>query len=154
MTRRPSVLLKRALLFFWAAWLALVFLTNLLDGLKALGLLAESWPFASGNYRFMVETTARYHPPAWVNGLLFAGVVGWEAIAAVLFAWAALSFRGRGEQRGLYPAFLVSLMLWAAFLIAEEVCIAYTVEAVHFRLFTAELATLLVVELLPENNPK
>ena len=37
----PAVLLKRGLLLFWAAWLSLVFATNLLDGAKALGLLSD-----------------------------------------------------------------------------------------------------------------
>jgi hypothetical protein len=33
------------------------------------------------------------------------------------------------------------------------VFIAYTVEATHWHLFIAQLATLLAVELLPENRP-
>jgi hypothetical protein len=47
------VLLKRGLLLFWAAWLSLVLATNLLDAAKALGLLGQSWAFASGNYAFL-----------------------------------------------------------------------------------------------------
>jgi hypothetical protein len=44
----------------------------------------------------------------------------------------------------------VSLSLWAAFQVADVVFIAYGVEATHLRLFTAQLATLLVIELVPE----
>jgi hypothetical protein len=44
---------------------------------------------------------------------------------------------------------MASLGLWAAFLVADEVFIAYAVEATHLRLLTAQLATLLAVELLP-----
>src|SRR5207248_6842904 len=86
---RPVLFLKRALLLFWAAWLSVVFATNVLDGCKAVGLLGEGWAFASGNYRFLAETTARYGTPAWLNGLLFLGVVCWEGAAALLFwlAW-------------------------------------------------------------------
>src|SRR4051812_13809660 len=79
------VVLKRSLLAFWAVWLTVVFLTNLADAGKALGLLGESWAFASGNYRFLTETTARYATPAWLNAVLFAGVIAWEGLAAVLF---------------------------------------------------------------------
>ena len=61
---------KRSLLFFWAAWLTVVFTTNLLDGAKAVGLLEEGWEFASGNYRFLTQTTTRYGTPGWANGLL------------------------------------------------------------------------------------
>jgi hypothetical protein len=151
---RPVRFLKRALLLFWAVWLMMVFATNVLDGCKALGLLEEGWAFASGNYRFLTETTARYGTPAWLSGLLFLGVVGWEGAAALLFGLAWLRFgSGQGGRRVLYAAFTAGLTLWAAFLVADEVFIAYVVAATHVRLFTAQLATLLAVELLPEIAP-
>jgi hypothetical protein len=106
----PVVLLKRGLLLFWAAWLGLVFATNVLDGARALGLLEPSWAFASGNYAFLCQTTARYGTPAWVNGLLFGGVIGWQGLAAVLFALAGWTYRGRLR----YPAFAAGLSLWVA----------------------------------------
>jgi hypothetical protein len=85
---------------------------------------------------------------------LFLGVIAWEGLAAVLFWLAWFSFRGRGQAGGapLYAAFLTGLGLWAAFVIADEVCIAYAVEATHWRLFIAQLATLLTVELVPEER--
>jgi hypothetical protein len=142
-----AVFLKRTLLLFWAAWLTVVFTTNLLDGAKALGLLEEGWAFASGNFAFLTQTTARYGTPAWVNRLFFAGVICWEGVAAALFwlAWARFP-----RRRVVYAAFTVSLALWGAFLLADEVFIAYAVAATHLRLFTAQLITLVAVELLPE----
>jgi hypothetical protein len=140
--------LKRGLLLFWAAWLSLVFTTNLLDAAKAAGLLGESWAFASGNYAFLCQTTARYGTPGWVNGLLFAGVICWEALAALLFWLAWWTFRGWP----LYAAFAAGLSLWAAFILADEVFITYAVAGTHWRLFIAQLATLLAVELLPEGE--
>ncbi|MHB1426721.1 MAG: hypothetical protein ACYC3I_26485 [Gemmataceae bacterium] len=149
---RPSLVLKRILLLFWAVWLSVVFVTNALDCWKVFGLLSESWSFASGNYRFLTETTVRYGTPAWLNKLLFLGVIGWEGLAAFLFWLACLRFRRKGEtgQRLLYAAFTVSLTLWSSFAIADELFIAYAVEGTHLRLFTAQLATLLAIELLPE----
>jgi hypothetical protein len=145
------VFLKRLLLLFWAIWFSVVFLTNLADGGKALGLLGESWAFASGNFRFLKETTARYGTPEVVNGALFAGVIVWEGVAALLFWRAGWAFRGGGSGRKvLYLAFTASLLLWASFVIADEVFIAYAVEGTHLRLFIAHLVTLLGVELLPE----
>lgn len=35
-------------------------------------------------------------------------------------------------------------------MIADEVCIAYAVQATHVRLLVAQLLTLLAIELLPE----
>src|SRR5262245_60204913 len=102
---RPVILLKRGLLLFWAAWLSLVFTTNALDGAKELGLLSGSWAFASGNYAFVAQTTARYGTPDWVNAALFLGVICWEGVAASLFLAAWWAFRGRGEgRRALYAA--------------------------------------------------
>jgi hypothetical protein len=104
----------------------------------------------------VAETTARYRTPAWLNGLLFAGVIAWEAAAALLFWLACWRFgaRGRGSRPGLHAAFTVSLLLWGAFLVADEVCIAYAVAGTHLRLFTAQLVTLLAIELLPEDQPR
>src|SRR5690606_22877348 len=124
----------------WAVWLSVVLATNAADALKALGVLAEDWTFASGNSAFVAATTARYGPPAWLNGLLFAGVIAWEAAAAALFWLAALTCRGRG-QPVVYVAFTASLSLWLAFAIADEILIAYAVESTHLRLLIAQLAT-------------
>src|SRR5436853_2754027 len=109
---RPAVLLKRGLLLFWAAWLSVVFTSNLLDGAKALGLLGESWAFASGNYAFLCQTTARYGTPAWANAVMFAGVIAWEGLAAGLFWRASWAFRGNGTGRpALYAASAAGLSL-------------------------------------------
>jgi hypothetical protein len=146
------ILLKRLLLFFWAVWFTVVFLTNLADGGKVLGLLDGSWAFASGNWKVIRETTARYGIPTAVNAILFAGVILWEAVAAVLFWRAGYSFRGSNSaRRAVHLAFSASLLLWGAFLVADEVLIAYALEGTHLRLFVAHLVTLLAVELLPEH---
>ncbi len=144
--------LKIALLAFWCVWLCVVFAGNLCDGLKELGLLGIGWKFASGNFEFLATTTARYGAPTWLNALLFAGVIAWEGLAALLFglAWRDARCGGLKACRYLYPAFLVGLLLWAGFMLADELLIAYTVEGTHVRLLTAQLATLLVIALVPE----
>lgn len=148
-------LFKRLLLAFWSTWLGLVFLTNLCDALKTLGSLPPDWPFASGNYAFLVATTSVYSPPSWLNALLFAGVIIWEGIAAWCY-WFACWTAHDAQHRGLFwrrAACLVTASLWSAFLLAEEVFLAYPVEAVHWRLWIAQLVTLLVLELLPNTAP-
>ncbi len=141
-----SNLLKRVLVLFWAVWFTVVLATNLCDAAKAMDVLEASGTFASGNYALVVQTTARYGPPAWLNGLLFAGVIAWEGLAALLF-WLAL-----GKRSFLYAAFTAGLGLWAAFMVADEVFIAYPIEATHMRLFIAQLASLLAIELLPDGD--
>lgn len=62
--------------------------------------------------------------------------------ATAAFWWAAFTC----NRRSVYKAFTVGLGLWAAFLLADEVCIAYAVEATHFRLLLAQMVTLLLIE--------
>lgn len=143
-------MLKRLVLGFWAVWLTVVTTTNLLDAVKALGNLPPGWPIASGNYRLLVEATAIYRPAPWVNGVLFGGVIVWEAVAAALF-WRAGVLHGKpGEVESRNAAFTVSLGLWMAFLLADEILINYSLAGTHSRLLTAHLASLLVVALVPE----
>lgn len=145
------VRLKRLLLFFWAAWLSVVFLSNAADAAKSLGWLRAEWAFSSGNFKLIQETTARYGTPDFVNAALFAGVILWEGLAAVLFWRAGVRFRGKQSRCTMwYAAFTTSLLLWGAFLVADEIFIAYSLESTHLRLFVAQLVTLLAVELLPE----
>jgi hypothetical protein len=144
--------LKRVLLLFWAVWFTVVFLSNLADAGKGLGLLGESWAFASGNLKFIQETTSRYGTPDVVNAGLFAGVILWEGVAAVLFWRAGCTFRGQASSRKVvYLPITAALLLWGSFLIADEVFIAYALEGTHLRLFIAHLVTLLALELLPED---
>lgn len=156
---RPATswrLLKRCLLLYWAVWLSLVVATNVTDGLKALGVLPVSLPFASGNYETMLAVVAPFALPAAVAGWLFAGVVVWESVSMLLFWWAGLTFQGVKaiERRGrLVAAFTVGTGLWATFQIACEAlpsALAYQIEGTHRGLFTAQLATLLVIVLLPD----
>ncbi len=75
-----------------------------------------------------------------MQAILFAGVVVWEGLGAVLL-W-----------RPTDAAFVVTLALWGAFVLAEEIFLAYVVEATHLRLFIAQLVTLLVIHLLPDGS--
>jgi hypothetical protein len=143
--------LKRSLLLIWAVWLTVVFLSNLADAAKEAGLLGPTWAFASGNWKAVQETTARYGTPEVMSALLFAGVILWELIGAGLFWWAFAAFRGKDSGRNVvYAAFTTALLLWGAFFVSDELFIAYAFEATHLRLFIAFLLTLLAIELLPE----
>jgi hypothetical protein len=149
-----SSFLKCGLVVFWALWLSVVFVTNVLDFLKVLGWLEQHWRFASGNFDFIVATTARYDVPRTLDVMLFAGVIAWEATAAALFwraAWARCR-RPASAAPAVHTAFIVSLGLWCAFMLADEVCISYGVEATHMRIFIAQLASLLTIDLLREET--
>jgi hypothetical protein len=136
--------LPRGLLFFWSVWTSLVTLTNLLDGLKSLRILPPTWAFASGNYAYMASVTARYHTPGAVTATLFTGVVLWEALASFLLwrAFAAYGAGGRDVGTAVRNAFTVSIALWCAFAITDEIFFVFDAESTHLRLFVAQLVTL------------
>jgi len=140
--------MKQGAILFWTIWLALVFLGNLCDFLKHLGVLNKDWKFASGNYELIHKTTDVYHLPETAVRILFVGVLIWEALATLLMGAALISFSG-DMSSAVYTAFGVSLGLWAAFLIADEVFVAYPMEPIHFPIFIAQLITLLALYLLP-----
>lgn len=141
--------LKRGLLIFWALWMTIVVSTNCLDAMKSLGWLPTTWKLRSSNYKLIRDTTAPFRMPTWANAVLFAGVIVWEALSAVLLWRAGMRFRATHDAAQVYPAFAVNLSLWAAFMLADELFIAPPVEAAHTRFFIAQLTTLLAIQLLP-----
>lgn len=144
------VFLKLALLLFWATWFSIVFLTNAFDAMKAAGMLPATWRFASRNYEMVVKAVSIYEAPKRVARLLFGGVLAWQALAAVLF-WRAL---GRSASTGAVSlptadaAFAAGILLWAAFMIADEITIKYAMEQPHELLLIAQLGSLLVIHLV------
>jgi hypothetical protein len=141
--------LCRGLLVFWAAWLTVVVTTNVLDALRAIGVLREV-SFASGNWGWINQVMDPLAVPRQVQAGLFAGAVTWEAVAAALFWRAARAYRGRSlaAEPTALVACAVNLGLWAAFQVLDEVFLAYQPETVHRMIFINQLATLMVLHLL------
>lgn len=144
--------LKSGSLLFWALWLTVVCLTNLLDCLKALGILPASWTLSSGNWELVAKATAVHTLPVGVAAFLMACAVLWEGIAAGALWWAWFRFDAAAADSlaGVRAAYAVSLALWAAFMLADEIFLQYAIEPTHMRIFVAQLVTLLAVHLLPE----
>src|ERR1700753_3788707 len=84
------------LTLFWAAWFAIVFLTNLFGGLRAAGTLRPDWKFASKNFESVAKAVSLYSAPAWVARVLFAGVIAWQLAGALLYAAAFGAVMGTG----------------------------------------------------------
>ena len=142
-------LIKRGILFFWAAYFTIVLASNLADGLRAMTLLPEAIRFVSGNYALVHRVTRIYEVPGAGVALLYAGVLAWQALAATLF-WRAFAAwrRGSAPEAGVVnAAFAAGLGLWAAFILVDELFIAYEIaglEATHVALLSAQLLSLLV----------
>jgi hypothetical protein len=152
--RFETLTIKRGLLFFWALWFTIVLSTNITDGLKALKILPPRWAFASGNYALLARTTAIYSTPEWIVVALFFGLVVWQSVATILFWQSFRLFRGISSPRlaAVHAAFAVSLALWATFVIADELFIAYNLEGFHMAIVSSQLVTLLAIQLLPDRS--
>jgi len=141
--------LKLAILAFWGTWFTVVFATNLFGALKAAGKLPPGWKFASKNYDLVVKAVSLYEAPAWVPRLLFGGVMAWQLGAAWLF-WYALASSGAAgvpDMAAVNAACGAGILLWAAFMIADEITLKYAMEQPHELLFIAQLASLGVMHL-------
>lgn len=143
-----------ALLAGWAFWTSVVSATNIFDALRELGVLPADWRAASGNFRWIARTTDVYHVPAWGNAVMFGGVILWEVtIAALLWRAVAKSWRGGpSAPAATLLGFLVSLPLWLAFMVADEVFIEFAPEETHLRILIAQLATLLLLLALRQRS--
>jgi hypothetical protein len=138
------------LLLFWAAWFAIVFLTNVFSALKAAGRLGPEWKFASKNYESVAKAVSLYSAPAWVPRTLFAGVLAWQLAAACLYAAALVACLASASipMGFVNLAFAAGTGLCAAFMIADEITIKYAYEQAHELLLIAQLASLAVVHAL------
>jgi hypothetical protein len=143
--------IKIVLVTGWALWITVIFTTNVLDALQELKVLPRGWKASSGNFDYIDAVTARYSVPDWMDAILFGGAIAWEG-AIVVLLWRAVADLSR--SRAVVPvsvsaAFLVSLPLWLAFAVMDELFINFQPEATHLRIFIAQSVTLLIVWLLP-----
>ncbi|HVN54186.1 MAG TPA: hypothetical protein VMT46_07635 [Anaerolineaceae bacterium] len=145
------IFIKLGLMTFWATWLTVEFLTNLFDDMKVVGVLPTGWKFASKNYEAISNVTSIYNTPRWVNGFLFLGVIVWQGLAGLLFWRATIGFlrMGPASYGDLYLAFAVSLGLWGAIMIADEIFQNHDQLRSHLAIFIAQIVTLLAIHLLP-----
>lgn len=143
--------LKRGVLLFWSLWLTVVTATNILNALRALGVLPETFKFVSGNWQLINQTMDPLGVPRALQAFMFAGVIVWEGLAAILFWRAFAAYRNRPliQERMALVACGVNLALWAAFQVLDEVFLAYQPEGVHRVIFISQILTLLMLYLLP-----
>ncbi len=147
------ITLKQGIILSWATWLSLVLLLNFLDVAKNLKILPETWKFSSGNYPFMQAVTKVFNTPNWLTWMMYVSAIIWE-IVAVYLLWAALSSFDPNNLRLVNLAFMVNLALWAAFMVMDELFLAWLIPGfnimeTHRSLFTANLVSLMAIHLLP-----
>ena len=146
--------IKRGLLLFWALWYSVVVTTNVLNAFQALGILPASFHFVSGNWEWINRTMNPLGVPIALQALLFAGVIVWEILCAILFFAACARFRNRSlaEEKESLWACAVALALWCAFQVLDEVFLAYDPESVHRMIFIETILTMIFLQLMPRET--
>ena len=136
--------LEKGLLLFWGLWFAIATSSNLFDGLKQLGYVDPDWKFASGNFNDVSQALGIYGlSHSWIIAI-FAVIIFWEALSAILFLTAAWAIK---NKQAITHAFTISIALWATFILMSEIFIFYKYEMKHFVLLLAELVSLLIINL-------
>lgn len=147
--------LKAGALFFWACWFTLAATTNIFDLINALWGLPTYWHFRSGNFILVASVLSLYNTPTFFYYLVFIIDILIQATCAILFAVSFLKFwRHQPAWSWINYAFTLSLALWAAFIIIEELFIAYAFEATHIGLCLFELLILFALHFLPHQPIK
>jgi hypothetical protein len=141
-----NAMFKRGMVGFWFAWWLIAFLTDLLGGMKHAGALSYDW-ISDSNYPFLVKSLALYHAPGWLTIVFFIGITAWSLLAALLFCHAFFSadFLSRAKS-----AFIISLGLWLAFFLADQIIMNFDLEQNHMVQGGFELLSFLAMYILPE----
>lgn len=149
--------LKKGLIIFWAFFYSWICLTNIFDGLKELHLLPNTWFYTSGNFAFILSVVKLQNFSKILAAILFSGDILWQAITAVFFWSAVFQFEIKEETKGLSAvttAFALGIALWATFIMAVEIFIAYEKisEGTFFQLLIANLISLLFIGWFTSKN--
>jgi hypothetical protein len=147
---------RTVVLLFWACWLTVVAASNVTNALRVARVLPQTFAFASSNFELVETTTAIYHAPRPLVWALFLAVIAWEALAAALL-WRALAAAWRtggapldaAGERAVGVAFAAAMGLFASFMLADELLIAYPLQGGHMRAFAALGVSWLVVRASP-----
>lgn len=146
---------KKSIILFWTLWWFIALWTDVVGALAHLNWLKKSWA-VDANYPFLVKSLKLYSPPDWLPAILYAGIIAWLLFITVLFIYTCLSLNQsytiwlkRAER-----AFFVSLALWMAFLIGDQLTMQYETEQNHMVQAGFQWLTFLSLYWLPEATEK
>jgi hypothetical protein len=143
---------KRIIVVFWALWWMLAFLTDFLGGLYSLNVFTEPW-VPHSNYPALVTSLAQYDAPSWLPSLFFVGIIAWSLLSALAFVVAALTPRQPSQRwrERVNAAFIISLGLWFAFFISDQVVMMFDLEQNHMVQGGFQLLTFMAIHFLPDD---
>lgn len=144
---------KKLIVLFWAAWWLIALWTDVVGGFAHLGLINASWA-PDTNYPFLVSTLKMYQVPSWLPPSLFIGIIIWSLVSTLAFLWACFAL---GKTRAVWMrraeiAFIISLSLWLAFFLADQIVMKFNEEENHMVQGGFQLLSYLALYLLPESK--
>ena len=101
----------------------------------------------------MVKSLAQYDPPSWLPGAFFVAIVIWSFVSAAAFMMAAIT-PSAPEQRWrsrVNNAFIISMCLWLAFFLSDQVVMMFDLEQNHMVQGSFQLLTFIAIHLLPND---
>lgn len=144
-------LIKDGIVLFWAGWISIVVIANSVDALRVAGILPSDARLASGNFTAIVHEGDRLEIPHGLDFIIFLVVILWEVLAGVLL-WRAgiLSIAGSHLRHSAADTGLAALLiLFAGFLLADEVFHAFKIETDHRSIAALLLISLIALHILP-----
>lgn len=144
---------KKIIIVFWALWWITAAATDIFGLLAHFQWIDKPWA-PDINYAFLVTTLKTYPSPPWLVLILYIGIIAWSSFSASLFIFAALSLT---QEKAIWLkranwAFIVSLLLWFAFFLADQIVMKYDLEENHMVQGGFELLTFLSLYLLPDKS--
>jgi len=124
---------RRVVLTVLSAWHGLAAVKNLCDLAAAFEVVPAAKRIGSGNFAAIEKLLGPLHPPKGLLGALLLGAAAIEGAVAVGFA------RGRAE-----PAFALSLALFGAFAVIDELMADYQLDETHREILVFVLLAYLV----------
>jgi len=134
----------KVILFFWAFYFSIVFITNSFDVPKHFGIMPKWWKLTSGNYNFLVRVNSAYKLTSRSLMPMFIGVILIELAAAIYF-WKVIVSPPVEISVSVYIPFSISLFMFGGFVILDEVFFSFLAEENHFRIFIALIVSLIFV---------
>src|SRR5262245_3792949 len=120
--RIDNLLFKKLIMIFWTLWWIIAFWTDIVGALAHLHLVQASWA-PDSNYPFLVASLKMYQVKPWVPALAFMGILLWSALCTGAFCFASISLH---KPKAVWlprarTAFIISLLYWMAFFLADQV---------------------------------
>lgn len=144
---------KRLFIWFWAFWWLVACWTDIVGGFAHLGMLTATWA-PDKNLPFLETSLKMYAVPSWLPPTFFIGIITWTGLSALAFFIAAFTRDQHAWRRRAITAFIISMLLWLVFFMADQVVMQYALEENHMVQGSFEFLTFLFLLLIPCDTEK